>query len=128
MKGLKLWLYCACNYALFMAIAVSQKQTPPGSGQSDPSMQPPIPPPDEPPKIISSKPPNIVLLVADDLGMGDVGCFGNDTIQTPNIDRLAKEGVKLTHHLAPASVCTPSRAALFTGRYPIRTGQPISDC
>ena len=70
----------------------------------------------------SIKPPNIVILLADDLGMGDVGCFGNDTIRTPNIDRLAAEGVKLTHHLAAASVCTPSRAAFLTGRYPIRFG------
>jgi len=58
----------------------------------------------------------------DDLGIGDIGCFGNDTIKTPNIDRIASEGVKLTHHLAAASVCTPSRTALLTGRYPIRSG------
>ena len=69
---------------------------------------------------IPSKPPNIIILLADDLGMGDVGCFGNDTIRTPSIDKLADEGVKLTHHLAAASVCTPSRAAMLTGRYPIR--------
>lgn len=66
--------------------------------------------------------PNILLIMADDLGIGDVGCFGNDTIRTPNIDRLAKEGVKLTHHISAASVCSPSRSAFLTGRYPIRTG------
>lgn len=66
--------------------------------------------------------PNVLLIVADDLGIGDVGCFGNDTIRTPNLDRLALEGAKLTHHLAAASICTPSRAALMTGRYPIRIG------
>ena len=71
----------------------------------------------------SAKPPNIVVLLADDLGMGDVGCFGNDTIRTPNIDKLAAGGVKFTHHLAAASVCTPSRAAFLTGRYPIRFGK-----
>ncbi|CAI5772209.1 arylsulfatase D-like isoform X1 [Podarcis lilfordi] len=66
--------------------------------------------------------PNIVLMLADDLGIGDLGCYGNDTINTPNIDRLAKEGVKLTQHIAAASLCTPSRAAFLTGRYPIRSG------
>nr|XP_044624152.1 arylsulfatase H isoform X2 [Equus asinus] len=66
--------------------------------------------------------PNIVLLMADDLGVGDVCCYGNDTVSTPNIDRLASEGVRLTQHLAAASVCTPSRAAFLTGRYPIRSG------
>ncbi|XP_075378858.1 arylsulfatase D-like isoform X1 [Mycteria americana] len=66
--------------------------------------------------------PNVVLLMADDLGIGDVGCYGNDTIRTPNIDRLAKEGVKLTQHIAAAPLCTPSRAAFLTGRYPLRSG------
>ncbi|XP_062983749.1 arylsulfatase H-like [Elgaria multicarinata webbii] len=66
--------------------------------------------------------PNILLIMADDLGYGDLGCFGNDTIRTPNIDQLAKEGVRLTQHIATASLCTPSRAAFLTGRYPIRSG------
>ncbi|XP_068227498.1 arylsulfatase F-like [Palaemon carinicauda] len=68
------------------------------------------------------KSPNILVILADDLGIGDVGCYGNDTIRTPNLDRLAAGGVKLTHHLAAAAVCTPSRAALMTGRYPSRYG------
>ncbi|XP_076442773.1 steryl-sulfatase-like [Babylonia areolata] len=66
--------------------------------------------------------PNFVLIVADDLGYGDLGCFGNTTIRTPHLDRLAAEGVKLTHNVAAASMCTPSRAAFLTGRYPIRSG------
>lgn len=66
--------------------------------------------------------PNIVLLVADDLGYGDIGAFGNTTLPTPNIDKLISQGVKLTHHLAASSVCSPSRSALMTGRYPIRSG------
>nr|XP_058146896.1 arylsulfatase D-like isoform X2 [Dasypus novemcinctus] len=66
--------------------------------------------------------PNILLIMADDLGIGDVSSYGNDTLRTPNIDRLAREGVRLTQHLAAASLCTPSRAAFLTGRYPIRSG------
>ena len=65
---------------------------------------------------------NFVVLLADDLGLSDIGCFGNKTIPTPNIDRLCHEGVKLTHHLSTASLCTPSRAAFLTGRYATRMG------
>ncbi|NWJ02086.1 ARSD Arylsulfatase, partial [Crypturellus undulatus] len=71
--------------------------------------------------------PNILLFVADDLGIGDIGCYGNGTIRTPNIDRLAREGVKLTQHIAAAPLCTPSRAAFLTGRYPIRSGMASSN-
>ncbi|XP_023221651.1 steryl-sulfatase-like [Centruroides sculpturatus] len=70
----------------------------------------------------SVRKPNFLIFIADDLGYGDLGCFGNDTIQTPNIDSIANQGAKLTHHLAAAAVCTPSRAALLTGRYPVRSG------
>jgi uncharacterized sulfatase len=66
--------------------------------------------------------PNIVLILADDLGFGDLGAFGGGLIRTPHIDRLAAEGVRLTSFYASANVCTPSRAGLLTGRYPIRTG------
>ena len=65
---------------------------------------------------------NFVVILADDLGQGDLGCFGNNTLPTPNIDRLCKEGVKFTHHLATAALCTPSRAAFLTGRYATRMG------
>lgn len=67
--------------------------------------------------------PNIVVLMADDLGYGDIGgVFGNRTIPTPSIERMGKEGVSFTHSLAAASVCTPSRAAFLTSRYPLRYG------
>ncbi|XP_039599512.1 steryl-sulfatase [Polypterus senegalus] len=66
--------------------------------------------------------PNFVLIMVDDLGIGDLGCYGNTTIRTPNIDRLANEGMKLNHHIAASPLCTPSRAAFMTGRYPVRSG------
>uniref|UniRef100_A0A4W3JQR5 Sulfatase N-terminal domain-containing protein n=2 Tax=Callorhinchus milii TaxID=7868 RepID=A0A4W3JQR5_CALMI len=66
--------------------------------------------------------PNYVLIMADDLGIGDLGCYGNDTLRTPHIDSLAKDGVMLTQHIAASPLCTPSRAAFLTGRYPIRSG------
>jgi arylsulfatase A len=66
--------------------------------------------------------PNIVVIFADDLGYGDLGCFGHPTIQTPNLDRMAAEGMKFSQFYSAAPVCTPSRAALLTGRLPIRNG------
>ncbi|PKK30340.1 steroid sulfatase (microsomal), isozyme S, transcript variant X1 [Columba livia] len=73
-------------------------------------------------KTHSTSNPNVILLMADDLGIGDLGCYGNRTLRTPNIDRLAEEGVTLTQHIAASPLCTPSRAAFLTGRYPIRSG------
>ncbi|XP_054107184.1 arylsulfatase L isoform X3 [Callithrix jacchus] len=75
---------------------------------------------------VSASWPNILLLMADDLGIGDIGCYGNNTMRTPNIDRLAEFGVKLTQHISAASLCTPSRAAFLTGRYPVRSGMVSS--
>lgn len=66
--------------------------------------------------------PNIVIILADDLGYGDLGAYGAKLIRTPNLDRMAKEGAKLTSFYASANICTPSRAGLMTGRYAIRTG------
>ena len=65
--------------------------------------------------------PNIVILLADDLGYGDLGCTGHPTIRTPNLDRMAAEGAKFTQYYAWC-YCSPSRAALLTGRLPVRSG------
>ena len=67
-------------------------------------------------------PPNIVLFLADDLGYGDLGCYGHPTIQTPNLDAFAKQGVRLTQCYSASAVCSPSRSALLTGRTPHRNG------
>lgn len=66
--------------------------------------------------------PNIVLLYADNLGFGDLGCYGNQEVRTPRLDKLASEGVRCTSFYVVASSCTPSRGALLTGRYPLRNG------
>ena len=75
--------------------------------------------------------PNVIVIITDDLGYDDVGCYwtpdkrpGFEKIQTTNIDRLAAEGVRFTDYYAPSSVCSPSRAALMTGCYPVRVGFP----
>ena len=67
-------------------------------------------------------PPNVVLIMADDLGYHDLGCYGHPKIKTPVLDQLAKKGVKLTGFYSGATVCTPSRIALMTGSYPTRLG------
>jgi arylsulfatase A-like enzyme len=73
------------------------------------------------------RPPNIVVIMADDLGFGDVGCYGATKIATPHIDRLAREGMRFTDAHAPASVCSPSRYGLMTGRSPWRLQQRGND-
>ena len=72
------------------------------------------------------KPPNFVVVFCDDLGYGDLGAFGHPVIRTPNINRMAAEGQKWTQFYVADPVCTPSRAALLTGRYPIRSGMTSS--
>ena len=67
-----------------------------------------------------AKPPNILLILCDDMGWRDLSCFGNDRVATPNVDRLAAEGVKLTRFYAACAVCTPTRVSVLTGKYPLR--------
>jgi arylsulfatase A len=68
--------------------------------------------------------PNIVLIFTDDQGYQDVGCFGSKSIQTPHLDRMAEEGLRMTDFYSASPVCSPSRAALLTGCYPTRVGIP----
>ena len=70
----------------------------------------------------ADRPPNFVVIFADDLGYGDLGCYGHPTIRTPHLDRMAREGMRFTQFYSAAEVCTPSRAALLTGRLPPRSG------
>jgi len=71
--------------------------------------------------------PNYIIIFVDDMGYGDIGVFGNPTISTPNLDKMAYEGQKWTQFYSAASVCTPSRAALLTGRLPVRSGMASSE-
>ena len=71
---------------------------------------------------LKKKPPNFIIIFADDLGYGDLGSYGHPTIKTPNLDKMASEGVRFTQFYVGSSICTPSRAALLTGKLPIRTG------
>ncbi|MEL6357431.1 MAG: sulfatase-like hydrolase/transferase, partial [Bacteroidota bacterium] len=66
--------------------------------------------------------PNVVLIYMDDMGFGDLSSFGHPNIETPNIDRMARGGQKWTSFYTACSVCSPSRGALLTGRYPVRIG------
>src|SRR5512133_6325 len=70
--------------------------------------------------------PNIIFILADDLGIGDVGCYGADNYKTPNIDRLASIGMRFTHAYT-APLCGPSRATILTGRHLFRTGATNQD-
>ncbi|MGB7344051.1 MAG: sulfatase [Pirellulaceae bacterium] len=71
-------------------------------------------------------PPNFVVIFADDLGYGDISCYGSTGVKTPHLDALASDGFRSTDFFVPANVCSPSRAALLTGRYPMRCGLPVA--
>lgn len=71
---------------------------------------------------VTEKQPNIIVIVADDLGLNDVSCYGNSKVQTPNIDALAKEGVRCTQGYVSSPICAPSRCGILTGRYQQRCG------
>ena len=71
-------------------------------------------------KTRKGRPPNIVFILADDMGWGDLGCYGNRSIKTPNFDRLARQGALFTQFYVSSPVCSPSRTAFLTGNYPAR--------
>ncbi len=72
--------------------------------------------------LFSQQQPNFVIIFADDMGYGDAGCYGHPTIQTPHLDQMASEGMRMTEFYVAAPVCSASRGALLTGRLPIRNG------
>jgi arylsulfatase A len=94
-----------CGLAQTEASVSVESAEPPASAESTPS-----------------PPPNVVILFADDMGYGDLGCYGNPVIRTPNLDRMAAEGMRFTQFYSASPACTASRYALLTGLYPKRSG------
>src|SRR5262245_42757234 len=90
----------AMKLCLFALIAFFGASAGPGLGRSEPTS------------------PNIAFIVADDLGYGDLGCYGQKKIRTPNLDRLASEGMRFVTHYSGSNVCAPSRCVLMTGKHP----------
>ncbi|MEA3224768.1 MAG: sulfatase [Planctomycetota bacterium] len=80
-----------------------------------------------PASAVSNSRPNFIVILCDNLGYGDVGCFGSELHKTPNIDRMAAEGMRFTDFYATSGVCTPSRASLMTGCYPRRVNMHVAD-
>src|SRR5579859_3820999 len=70
----------------------------------------------------AADPPNILFIIADDLGRQDLGCYGSSFHETPNLDRLAAQGMRFTQAYAACPVCSPTRASILTGKYPARVG------
>ena len=83
---------------------------------------PQVPMPVAPVPIAANAKPNIVVMIADDLTYHDLGCWGNTDVKTPNLDRLASQGMRLTRCYTTAPVCSPTRQSLYTGLYPVRSG------
>lgn len=77
---------------------------------------------DSAPAAAQRRKPNFIIILCDDLGFGDIEPFGNRFVKTPNLMRMTREGMTLTDYYSPQNICTPSRAGLLTGRYPVRTG------
>jgi arylsulfatase len=101
MKAAPTWVAaCTTLWVLGPGVGAARAQTAPGAG----------------------RPPNVLLILADDLGYGDLGSYGHHTLKTPALDRLAREGLRFTSFYAGSALCSPSRAALLTGRTPFRTG------
>src|SRR5580704_4322330 len=73
----------------------------------------------------ADRPPNVIIILSDDQGYADVGCFGAEGFTTPRLDRMAEEGMRFQEFHVASSVCSPSRAALLTGSYPQRVGLPV---
>src|SRR5688572_9517478 len=69
----------------------------------------------------AAPPPNVIVILADDLGWTDLACYGSDLHETPHLDRLAREGTRFTQNYSACTVCSPTRSALMTGKYPART-------
>src|SRR5437868_4760045 len=70
--------------------------------------------------LAADRPPNVILILIDDMGWTDLSCYGSKFYETPNIDRLAARGMRLTHAYSACTVCSPTRSAVMTGKYPAR--------
>jgi arylsulfatase A-like enzyme len=123
--GIRLAVCCRL-LAVWVGLAsvspADEPQRPPGSGSSGAAVSPA----ETESHPSANKRPNIVLLVADDIGYGELGCQGNEQIPTPHIDSLARQGVRFTNGYVTAAYCSASRAGLLTGRYQTRFGHEFN--